>query len=143
MKTFFWRNKVLINIKRKWRRGKQMQIGQKIKIELRNFEMSFVETRIYFANIVFLFGLRYFCMSLVMELSSLSFLIISVNSSSCVLSVGLYWRMYRISYQHNLLSLSAESKISTLLKSWNWYPHSTHKTNYSHSLLEMFNSKAP
>jgi len=66
-----------------------MQIGQKIKIELRNFEMSFVETRIYFANIVFLFGLRYFCMSLVMELSSLSFLIISVNSSSCVLSVGL------------------------------------------------------
>ena len=111
-----------ISVNEKWKRiregGGKLQWKEKTKN--RNWEITFVDMRVHFASVVFLFVLRYFCISLVIELSSWTFLIISVNNSSCVLSVGLCWRMYNISFQHNLLSLSAKSKISTLLKSISW-----------------------
>ena len=100
-------------MKKNKRRRRKVTVKRKTKN--RNWEITFVDMRVHFASVVFLFVLRYFCISLVIELSSWTFLIISVNNSSCVLSVGLCWRMYNISFQHNLLSLSAESKISTLL----------------------------
>ena len=113
-----------INVNEKWKMKKNKRRRRKVtvkrKTKNRNWEITFVDMRVHFASVVFLFVLRYFCISLVIELSSWTFLIISVNNSSCVLSVGLCWRMYNISFQHNLLSLSAESKISTLLKSISW-----------------------
>jgi hypothetical protein len=68
-----------------------------LKLEILKY-LSFVEN--LFRQCCFLVFLRYFCISLVMELSSWTFLIISVNNSSCVL----FWRIYKISFKHYLLS---------------------------------------
>jgi hypothetical protein len=80
----------------------------KVKNWFKNLKfLSLLKARNYFVNVVFLVGLRYFCISLVMELSSWTFLIMSVNNSSCVLSVGLCRRMYNISFQHRNVQLES------------------------------------